>query len=242
MDGTTTGPAPSPRLQVAGLWRYPVKSLQGEPLQDAELTAGGVLGDRTVHVRDQRGPLTGRTHHGLMTVPVRTIDGTPQVDGNRWDSPEAAAVIRQTAGPDAELVAYDGADRFDVLNLLVATDGAVERFGHDVRRLRPNLLISGVAAAEEATWPGQALVIGDAVIGIHSLRQRCIATTIDPDTGEQDLEVFRRIRKEFANQLALNSWVIKPGRIHLGDEVRVVATDQQPEHLGGWLLGAPYVV
>ena len=71
-----------------------------------------------------------------------------------------------------------------MLNLLVATDGAVAAFGADVRRLRPNLLISGVPADAEATWPGHALAIGDALIGIHSVRQRCIVTTIDPDTGQ----------------------------------------------------------
>jgi uncharacterized protein YcbX len=227
-------------MNVAGIWRYPVKSLQGEPLDSAVLTSGGVAGDRIVHVRDKRGVLTGRTHHHLMTLPTRTIDGIPYVAGSRWDSPQAAALIRDTAGPDTELAAYDGPERFDVLNLLVATDGAVDHFGHDVRRLRPNLLIGGVAPAEEATWPGQALAIGDTLIGIHSLRQRCIATSIHPDTGRQDLAVFRRIRTEFANQLALNSWVIRPGRIRLGDDVRLVPTDRQPVHLGGWVVGAPY--
>ena len=31
---------------VATLWRYPVKSMQGEELDAAEITAGGLLGDR----------------------------------------------------------------------------------------------------------------------------------------------------------------------------------------------------
>lgn len=227
-------------MNVAGIWRYPIKSLKGEPLDTAVLTDGGMQGDRTVHVRDKRGVLTGRTHHRLMTLPVLTIDGIPYIAGSRWDSPQAAALIRDAAGPAAELAAYDGPERFDVLNLLVATDGAVDRFGHDVRRLRPNLLIGGVDADAEATWPGCALAIGDALIGIHSPRQRCIATSIHPDTGRKDLDVFRRIRTEFANQLALNSWVIRAGLIRLGDDVQLVPTDRQPANLGGWVIGAPY--
>ena len=102
-------------------------------------------------------------------------------------------------------------ERFDILNLLVATDGAVDRFGYDVRRLRPNIVLSGVAADLEPRLPGQALAIGDALIGVHSVRQRCVVTTIDPDTGSQDLDVFRRIRDEFDGELALNCWVMRPG-------------------------------
>lgn len=228
-------------MHVVGLWRYPVKSLAAESLTAAELTHDGMAGDRVVHVRGDRGPLTGRTRHNLLTLPASTAtDGTPYVASHRWDSPEAAALIRQRAGHDARLVDFAGPERFDILNLLVATDGAVARFGSDVRRLRPNLLIGGVPADAERSWPGQALAVGDALIGIHSVRQRCIVTSIDPDTGTQDLNVSRRIRDEFGNELALNCWVIRPGTVHTGDVVNLVLTSAQPEHSGGWILGAPY--
>lgn len=60
---------------VQGLWRYPVKSLAGETLHEARLTADGIAGDQMVHVRGRRGPLTGRTRHRLLTIPA-----APQVD------------------------------------------------------------------------------------------------------------------------------------------------------------------
>lgn len=229
-------------MHVAGLWRYPVKSLSGETLSTAQLTSDGISGDRVVHVAGPRGPLTGRTRHGLLTVRASTgPDGVPQVAGHPWDSPRAAQVVRAAAGPDARLVGYRGPERFDVLNLLVATDGAVAEFGADVRRLRPNLLIGGVPANAEHRWPGHALVIGEAVIGIHSVRQRCIVTSIDPDTGEQDLDVFRRIRQRFGSKLALNAWVIRPGAIHVGDPVTRQRTIARPDRGGGWIVGAPYL-
>ncbi len=228
-------------MQVEALWRYPIKSLGGEALAGAEVTEDGLSGDRLVHVRDARGPVTGRTRHGLLTLKGSTgADGVPRVDGHPWHTPAALAAVRTHAGEDAELVAYAGPERFDVLNLLVATDGAVSAFGHDVRRLRPNMVIAGVPAAAERTWPGNALAIGDALIGVHSVRQRCIVTSIDPDTGEQDLDVFRRIRREFSNELALNCWVIRPGMIRTGDAVDLVATTVLPDRLGGWTVGAPY--
>jgi uncharacterized protein YcbX len=231
-------------MEIAALWRYPVKSLGGEPLQEAQLTADGVSGDRLVHVAGPRGPLTGRTRHQVLRIPVSTdLDGVPLVGRRRWDSPEAAAILHGFAGPDAHLVAYSGPERFDVLNLLVATDGAVAQLGHDVRRLRPNILIGGVADGEvERDWPGRALAVGDALIGIHSLRERCIVTTIDPDSGAQDLDVLRAINAEFDGRIALNSWVIKPGTIRVGDPVTLVRTTAQPEHYGGWIVGAPYAV
>lgn len=109
-----------------------------------------------------------------------------------------------------------------------------------MRRLRPNLLIGDVPADAERHWPGHALVIGDAVIGIASVRQRCIVTSIDSDTGAQDLAVFRRIRQRFGNQLALDAWVIRPGTIHLSDPVSIHPSAARPGHVGGWILGAPY--
>jgi hypothetical protein len=228
-------------VYVSKLWRYPVKSLAGEPLDQADLTDDGIDGDRVVHVRGAQGPLTGRTRHGLLTVPAHTgPDGVPRVNGHRWHTPAAVDAVRFHAGPDAELVAHDGPARFDIANLLVATDGAVARLGSDVRRLRPNLLLGGVPAEAEATWPGRALAVGDALIGVYSLRQRCIVTSIDPDTGSQDLDVFRRIRHDFGGRLALNCWVIRPGTVRVGMPVELVTTTERPDRLGGWIVGAPY--
>jgi uncharacterized protein YcbX len=228
-------------MYVKSLWRYPIKSLGGEPLSSAELTRDGVAGDRLVHIRNFRGPLTGRSRNQLLTIPAATgDDGRPLIAGHAWDSPEAAAIVRRQGGADAEPAAYDGPERFDILNLLVATDSAVAELGEDVRRLRPNLLIGDVPPGAERTWEGRALAIGDALIGIRDLRGRCVVTTIDPDTGAQDVNVLRRIRDEFDGRLALNCWVITPGTVRIGDPVSLVDTDAEPEHLGGWIVGAPY--
>jgi len=228
-------------VHIACLWRYPVKSLGGEALHTADLTSDGIHGDRTVHVAGAHGPLTGRTRHRLLTLPADTgPGGVPRVAGHPWHSPQATAAVRAAAGPQARLVAYGGPERFDVLNLLVATDGAVAEWGADVRRLRPNLLIGDVPPDAEQWWPGHELVVGDAIIGIHSVRQRCIVTSIDPDTGAQDLDVFRGIRHRFGNELALDAWVIRPGKVRVGDQVDLRPGTVEPRHIGGWIVGAPY--
>lgn len=230
-------------MQVEQLWRFPVKSLRGEPIESAVLTEDGVAGDRLVHIRQRANVVTGRTRHRLLGLAGSTAaDGTPLIDGIPWNDPAAAAAIREAAGQGAEAVFYPGRERFDVLPLLVATDGAIDAFGHNGRRLRPNIVIAGVPGLQERSWPGKALRIGEVLIGLYSLRFRCIVTTIDPDSGEQDLDVLRRIQHEFGGKLALNCWVAQGGVIRVGDAAEIVEMTLPLPKPGGWIVGAPYSV
>ena len=87
-------------MHVASIWRYPVKSLAGERLPTAVLTRDGVPGDRLVHVRNDHGPLTGRSRHGLLTLRATTsAAGVPLVGGARWDSAAAADALAGTRDP-----------------------------------------------------------------------------------------------------------------------------------------------
>ncbi len=210
-------------LHLAGLWRYPVKSLAGEAIAEAHVTADGIPGDRTVHVRGPEGVRTSRRQYRMLGLRgTLGADGLPLVNGLPWRSPGAAALVRAAAGDDAELAAYSGVERFDILPLLVATDGAVAAFGRDVRRLRPNLLIGGVEGLSEQGWEGKALAIGEAIIRIDSLRARCPMTTVDPDTITRDPEVLKDIGRRFGGRLALNAAVERPGVIRVGDAVRLL--------------------
>jgi uncharacterized protein len=162
-------------MRVGELWRYPVKSLRGEPLRQVDLAGDGIPGDRAVHVVDGRGALvTARDRHDLLLLQATLApDGEPQVDGHRWDSPEAAARVQTAAGDGARLVRSDGGHRFDDTQLLVATDGAVAWMGRDRRRFRPNLLIEGVEGLAERDWPGSRLRVGEALLDVRWLCLRC---------------------------------------------------------------------
>jgi hypothetical protein len=207
-------------LYVAGLWRYPVKTLAGERLPMTTLTAEGLPFDRIVQVHGPEGVRTSRRQHKLLGLRgTLGAEGRPLINGYPWDSAEALALVKRAAGDDAWLEAYDGPERFDVLPLLVATDGAVEAFGRDIRRLRPNILIGGVEGMDETHWPGARLHIGDAIIRLDSLRGRCPMTTVDPDTLERDPEVLRDIGRRFGGRLALNADVVQGGDIRVGDAV-----------------------
>ena len=211
-------------MRVAELWRYPVKSLAGEQLQAAEVGPDGIAGDRRILVINERTGrvLTSRSHPRLLALKATVgPDGVALIEGQAWDSPESARAIIAAAGPRARLIAWDGPERFDILPLLVATDGAIAAFGYDRRRLRPNIVIGGVAGLAERQWPGRQARIGTAILAFAQLRERCVMTTYDPDTQVQDQAVLRRIVDEFDGKLALDTSVIAGGRIAVGDAVRV---------------------
>lgn len=211
-------------MRVGEIWRYPVKSMGGERLDETEVGVDGVPGDRVVQARDGRGRrLTARTHWPLLGFHA-TLDpsGVPLIDGRPWDDPATAAAVRKAVGESATLVRDESRDRFDVLPLLVATDGAITALGVDRRRLRPNLVIDGVEGLAERDWPGRRLRIGDVLISVAKLRGRCVMTTYDPDTLAQDAGVLRRIVREFDGRMALDCAVVEPGSIRVGDAVELL--------------------
>ena len=211
-------------MKITEIWRYPVKTMAGEKLERAGVGSLGIEGDRVVHVENAKGQvITSRSHPRFLGHKGSLgPQGEIRVDGRPWDSSEVATEVVAIAGPGAKLVRYDGAERFDVLPLLVATDGAIAAFGHDHRRLRPNLVIGGVEGLTEREWPGACLRIGSVLIGVQNLRLRCIMTSYDPDTLVQDKEITRGIYRRFDGKLALDCFVIEGGEIAVGDEVDLV--------------------
>jgi len=113
-------------LHLAHIWRYPVKSMAGEELNVASLTVDGIEGDRIVRVVSPSGRiLTSRTrpallrHHGTLGT-----GGQPLVDGMDWRDPQVAEAVRAAGGPHSSLTLDTGEGRFDILPLLITTDGA----------------------------------------------------------------------------------------------------------------------
>lgn len=69
---------------VASIRRYPVKSMLGEDLQAAALTASGLEGDRTVAVIDQQTGIVASAKRpmlwrGMLACAARWNDGSPRI-------------------------------------------------------------------------------------------------------------------------------------------------------------------
>jgi uncharacterized protein YcbX len=217
-------------VRVAQLWRYPVKSLAGEPLARARAEADGIEGDRLVHVAVDGRIVTARARPLLLGLRGRLgADGEPTVDGRRWDDPAVLEAVRAATraeaverlhGAPVRLVRAETPERrFDVLPLHVATDGAASRLGIDVRRLRPNLVVAGVDGLAEREWPGRLLRAGEVEIEVVRLRPRCVMTTVDPDTLDRDAAVLRRIVADLGGAVGLDCRVRTPGTVAVGDPV-----------------------
>jgi uncharacterized protein YcbX len=212
-------------MYLGEIWRYPVKSMAGERLDRATVGPLGLHGDRIVQVYDGRGRLvTARTHPRLLGLHATIgADGEPLVDGRPWASPDVRASVEAIVGAGARLVRNEHERRFDVLPLLVATDGAIAAFGRDARRLRPNLILGGVHGLDEQGWEGRVLRAGTVLIALADLRGRCVMTTVDPDTLQQDPRVLKDIVQRFDGRLALNADVVQGGTLRTRMPVELLA-------------------
>ena len=212
-------------MHVSEIWRYPVKSLKGERLEDTEITKLGIPGDRQIAViRTINGRfLTSRSKPKLLGLQGSiNADGLPTINGHPWNSVEASQLVRGAAGEPVALQQIPAPQAFDVLPLLIATDGAARYLNIDHRRLRPNILLADVPELEERNWPGRIIAIGDVRIHAEKLRDRCVMTTFDPDTQIQDPSVLLRIVRELDGSTALDSSVITPGKIRVGDATEIL--------------------
>lgn len=210
-------------MKLAEIWRYPVKSLRGERLSRAPLTEGGVEGDRAIRVSRGGKPVTALTVPRLVGLEATLgPGGEPLVDGAEWDSPEALGAIRELVGDDAELTRDASIAEFDEAPILITTDGALEALGEDRRRFRPNLVVSGVEGLAERDWLGKRLRVGPTELVVQEHCERCLVTTIDPDTLEVEPKILKRIREEFGALMGVYCEVAVPGEIAEGDPVEVL--------------------
>jgi uncharacterized protein YcbX len=216
-------------VHVLELWRYPVKSMRGVSLGSVEIRGGEIVGDRLVQVVWTAGPragrvVTARTHPWLLGHAGSIDDaGRTLIDGHPWDGLEAREAVRAALGSDDfEVVSYEGQgpQRFDVLPLTVVTDGALREFGYDRRRLRPNVIVGGVDGLDERSFAGGRLHLGDVVIEVVKPRSRCVMTTFDPDSLEQDHGVLEHIVHDLDARIALDCRALVDGTVSVGDEVR----------------------
>ncbi|MBL8446359.1 MAG: MOSC domain-containing protein [Zoogloeaceae bacterium] len=110
-----------------------------------------------------------------------------------WTGPATARRVK--GHPDVPLSFADG---FPLLLIGEASrENLSQRVGRSLAmaRFRPNLVISGAAPYAEDDW--QTLRIGLVTFRLEKPCERCVFTTVDPDTGEKggDQEPLRTLAK-----------------------------------------------
>lgn len=226
--------------KVAGLWRYPVKSMAAEALTETEAGWHGLAGDRRwAFIRDD----TARSGFPWLTIrqcpgmgrfrpsfadPARP-DASPTVvrtpSGETFDVVDPALADRLAAG--ARVIKQDRGV-FDTFPLSLITTQTIAGLSAlagtelDVLRFRPNLLIEaapGQPAWPEDAWVGRVLRIGGLAVRVDKRDQRCVMVNIDPVTLSRNPAVLRAIARERGTCLGVYGSTAEPGRVAVGDPV-----------------------
>ena len=234
-------------MRVAEIWRYPVKSLQGERLDAADVTAGGIEGDRRFAIYDLETGfgLTARRMPELLFAGARLRDGNaPEItlpDGSIATDDDALSawlgrrVVLRSAHEDVprryeDVVdferepasawkAFEGADAafHDSPAVRVSLVSTATIGAWDRRRFRPNVLLDGEG---EDALVGSSIALGDALLDVVGRIKRCVMTTRPQSGGiERDLAVLRTIARERDARLAVGALVARAGTIRVGDVV-----------------------
>ena len=112
------------------------------------------------------------------------------------------------------------------LNDLIAAGPRAAEGSVPMTRFRPNLVVSGAAAWAEDRW--RLVRIGGADFRVVKGCDRCVLTTVDPDTatmGKEPLATLVRHRRwEGKSWFAINLIPDSPGAtLQIGDQVEIVA-------------------
>src|SRR3954447_6199258 len=226
--------------RVTGLWRYPVKSMQGEPLTEAEIGPVGIVGDRQWALFDLATGLhlTGRRQPELLFA-AATIAGDDVVitlpDGTETNDD---AALSAWLGQDIALCRADGSTHgtyeialdfehedtdewiqwegpngsfHDSTRTQVSIIGEDTLGAWDVRRFRPNFTVD---VSEKDSWVGQPIGIGDVTLDIVKRIDRCVITTRPQPGGiERDLDVLRTVIRDRDGHLGISGMVTATGRV-----------------------------
>jgi uncharacterized protein YcbX len=229
---------------IEALFRYPVKSMVGEPLNTATLGWHGIDGDRRLALQ-RVGNHTGmpwltasRLPELLLYAPlwrdlkseapthVRTPDGRElPVFGDEL----AAEITRLHKAPVQMMQLRHGIfDETPVSVIAVDTINEISRLAGvnpEVRRFRPNILVRLLepGAFQEDDWLGGALSFGDAddapAIAVTMRDERCAMLNIDPDTATLNLEVMKAAVRVNQNNAGVYATVTRPGRLAVGQPI-----------------------
>jgi len=231
--------------KVEALYRYPVKSMAGESVDVADVGWHGLDGDRRMAFRraDDRGGFpwlqASRLPELILFVPLRsgpavgnlpTHVRTPEGQELTAFGPELAGEVGRRHGSPVEMMHLDRGI-FDEASISVITFATVSEVAKlaaqrpDVRRFRPNILISSPRSVpfEEDEWVGGVLWFGEAIegaaIGVTNRDERCSMVNIDPDSARPTPEVLKAVVRVRDNRAGVYGTVTRRGRVAVGQPV-----------------------
>ncbi len=254
---------------VESLWRYPVKSMRGEELDEVFAGFSGVYGDRLFAFSSSASPkgfpfLTGREQRQMLRYrprfrqPEKAARPINQAEAEKLPpgvTPLYAApddLMLDVETPSGDALAIDdsaliealrqGIDAKHQLTLLrserALTDcrplsifgiQSARKLGEetgitvDKRRFRANIYLDLAEGFAEDEFVGRSIRIGPKVIvSILERDPRCMMITLDPDTGEKEPALLKKVAQAHSGMAGVYGAVLVEGMVHKGDSVELV--------------------
>lgn len=235
---------------IKQIYLYPIKSMRGVSVQEAQLTVNGFAGDRRFAFVQQG--LAGTDGFPWMTgrEKPRMILDAPRFarppTAEDWDVPIHVATpdgahyavtdprlcehIAQLLGQPVFLLKtkrgnFDSqhVSLFSLQTLAqLETESGVKI---DPRQFRANLYIEPVEPTPfiEDAWVGQVLRLGEhATIGVTKKDSRCMMINLNPDTAVQQPAVLRTVARAHDECAGIYANVVRPGVVRVGDKIDLI--------------------
>ncbi len=227
---------------VKSLWRYPVKSMIGEPCRNLRVEERGVVGDRLFAVRDGQGKFgSGKNTRRFVKIDglfnFRAVyDGSIPVitfpDGKslRGDDPSIHSSLTEALNQPVTLAKEQLISHFDDSPVHLVTTASLDWLRAqlpgsviDERRFRPNVLIETEGSGlVEHDWLGKRLLIGQSVmLEITHPTERCPMTNFAQPAIPEDKNIFARIGREADLKFGVYAKVILAGEVNSGEKVEI---------------------
>jgi len=92
-----------------------------------------------------------------------------------------------------------------------------------IHRFRGNIWLDNAKPWEEFDWIGKTIRIGKAVLKVAAPITRCLATTVDTETGLRDVETLEILQQHWGHKdFGVFAAVIEAGNINLNDTAEVL--------------------
>ena len=254
---------------VESLWRYPVKSMRGEELDELFAGFSGVYGDRLFAFSSSASPtgfpfLTAREQREMLRYrprfrqpdkaarPINQAEAeklppgvtplyadpddlkldveTPTGSALAIDDPALIEALRQGIDDKHQLTLLRSERALtDCRPLSIFGIQSARKLGEetgitvDKRRFRANIYLDLAEGFAEDEFVGRSIRIGPKVIvSILERDPRCMMITLDPDTGEKEPALLKKVAQAHSGMAGVYGAVIIEGMLRKGDAVELL--------------------
>ena len=240
---------------VEAIFRYPVKSMGGERLEEAHLGWYGLEGDRRLAFRrmDDRSGMPWLT---ASKLPDLLLFAPHRRDGAQGDLPthirtpdgeelsvfgeELATEVGRRYGAPVQMMQlrhgiFDEASISVIASDTMCEIGRLAGLSLDIRRFRPNVVVRLLRSVpfQEDEWLGGVLSFGEGddapAINVTMRDERCSMVNLDPDSASPAPEVMKAVVRANQNNAGIYGAVTRIGRLAVGQTILLRAATEKRE-------------